>query len=337
VTASADVRYLSGFTGSNAMLLVGGDVRVLVTDTRYQDQATLEAPDFTAIIARHGLVSALRRHLPAGIRRVGFEPTALTHATWQELTRGSPVEWVSANGAVAELRSTKEPGEIDAVRRALGLAETVLCDVVAQIHPGMTELQVAARLDYECRTRGATAMAFDTIVAAGAHGALPHARPGAAVLAAGDMLVVDFGCVVDGYCSDITRAVQVGDTIDDEWGEVHAAVDDARAAAVLAIGPGISGSDVDQVARELLTQRGFGEHFNHSLGHGVGIEVHEAPRMSARSDDVLAAGMVVTVEPGVYLPGRGGVRLEDMVLVTESGGERLNRLDTAILQSGQLA
>ncbi len=232
---------------------------------------------------------------------------------------------------VAAVRSAKEPAEVDAIRRALGLAEAVLCDVAAEVCAGMTELQVAARLDYECRTRSATAMAFDTIVAAGAHGALPHARPGRAALVQGDLMVVDFGCVVDGYCSDITRALVVGDAIDDEWQEIHAAVDAARVAGVSAIRPGAAASDVDRAAREVLTQNGLAEHFSHSLGHGVGLEVHEAPRLSARSDDVLAAGMVVTVEPGVYLPGRGGIRLEDMVLVTESGGERLNRLDTAIL------
>lgn len=337
VSAPASVRYLSGFTGSNGWLLVGGGGRLLITDARYREQASLEAPEFTAIVAPGSLALTLREHLPAAASRIGFDPARVNHSAWRQLTHESRVRWVRVDRPVATLRSVKEPREVRAIRRALTLAETVLCDVVAEIRVGMTELQVAARLDYECRTRGATAMAFDSIVAAGARGALPHARPRDAELAAGDLLVVDFGCVVDGYCSDITRAVLVGDDLDSDWRVVHAAVDEARAAAVAAIAPGVAASDVDRVARDVLQSAGLAEHFSHSLGHGVGLEVHEGPRLSASSEDVLAAGMVVTVEPGVYLSGRGGVRLEDMVLVTEDGAERLNHLDTAVLMTGRPA
>jgi Xaa-Pro aminopeptidase len=333
VCAPASVRYLSGFTGSNGWLLVGGGARLLITDARYEEQADLEAPAYTTVVARPALAPALLQHLPAGVVRIGLDPASVSHSTWRKLTHESHVQWVYVEGLVAAIRSVKEPQEVRRIRRALMLAEAVLCDVVAQIHPGMTELQVAARLDYECRTRGATAMAFDTIVAAGVRGALPHARPSETVLMIGDLLVVDFGCVVDGYCSDITRAVLVGDDLSDDWQEVHSAVDEARAAAVSAIAPGVATSEVDRVAREALARAGLAEDFNHSLGHGVGLEVHEGPRLSARSEDELVAGMVVTVEPGVYLSGRGGVRLEDMVLVTDEGRERLNRLDTAILRT----
>ena len=334
VSSPADVRYLSGFSGSNGWLLVGASGRFLVTDARYREQAALEAPDYTVVVAAAALSQALNEQIPRGIERLGFDPASLSHATWQRLTRGSELEWVAVDDLVAGLRAIKEDGEVQAIRGALALAEAVLADVAAQIRPGMTELQVAARLDYECRTRGATAMAFDTIVAAGARGALPHARPSARALAAGDLLVVDFGCVVDGYCSDITRSVLVGDLLDDDWRRVHAAVDKARAAAIAAIAPGVAASEVDRAARDVLRGDRLGQQFSHSLGHGVGLEVHEPPRLSAQSADTLAAGMVVTVEPGVYLSGRGGIRLEDMVLVTEGGGERLNGLDTAILHTG---
>lgn len=337
MSAPADVCYLSGFTGSNGWLIVGDGVRLLLTDTRYEEQAARQARGWTTIVAAGALATALHQHLPTGIGRIGFDPASTRHSTWLELTRESPLMWVTAERLVAGIRSIKEAREVEAIGRALQLAEIVLCDVVAEIRPGMTELQVAARLDYECRTRGASAMAFDTIVAAGAGGALPHARPSDTVLREGDLLVVDFGCVVDGYCSDITRAVVVGDELAGDWQEIHAAVDEARAAAVAAIRPGVAGSDVDAAAREVLSHRGLGEYFNHSLGHGVGLEVHEGPRLSARSEDVLAAGMVVTVEPGVYLSGRGGIRLEDMVVVTDDGGERLNGLDTAILPTGRPA
>jgi len=337
VTAPASVRYLSGFTGSNGWLLVGPGIRLLITDARYREQGGLEAPEYTTVVAPGALTAALREHLPTGAARIGFDPGSVSYSTWAKLTHDRPARWVSVDGLVEGIRSIKEPEEVLAIRRALELAERVLFDVVGKIRPGMTELQVAALLDYECRTRGATAMAFDTIVAAGARAALPHARPSDAVLASGDLLVVDFGCIVDGYCSDITRAVLVGDEVDSEWQRVHAAVDEARAAAVSAISPGVAAREVDGVARDVLTRAGLGEYFSHSLGHGVGLEVHEGPRLSARSDDVLAAGMIVTVEPGVYLSGRGGVRLEDMVLVTAGGAERLNRLDTAILSTGQTA
>lgn len=335
VSAPASVRYLSGFTGSNGWLLIGGGVRLLITDARYEQQAALEAREYTTVVASGALPTALEQHLPVGVGRIGFDPASTSHAAWQKLTHESPLEWVDAEGLVTGIRSVKEAREIAAIRRALALAELVLSEVAGEIRPGMTELQVAARLEYECRTRGATAMAFDTIVAAGARGALPHARPGDTVLTNGDLLVVDFGCVVDGYCSDITRAVLVGDRLDADWLAVHAAVDEARAAAMSVIGPGVAASAVDRAARDVLARAGLAENFSHSLGHGVGIEVHEGPRLSRRSEDILAAGMVVTVEPGVYLSGRGGVRLEDMVLVTDGGGERLNRLDTAILRPGR--
>ena len=337
MTAPASVRYLSGFTGSNGWLLIGGGLNLLLTDARYRQQAAVEAPGYRVVVASGSLVGALEQELAPEVGRIGFDPGSVSYAVWQQLTQAPSVEWVAAGDVVTAIRSAKDSVEITAIRSALILAESVLVDVVNEIREGMTELQIAARLDYECRTRGASAMAFDTIVAAGANGALPHARPGDSQVRAGDLLVVDFGCVVDGYCSDITRAVVVGSDVDDEWLEIHAAVDEARAAAIASISPGLAATDVDRVARECLTERGLGEYFSHSLGHGVGIEVHESPRLSATSKDVLAAGMVVTVEPGVYLTGRGGLRLEDMVLVTERGGERLNGLETAILTSGGAA
>lgn len=337
MSAPADVRYLSGFAGSNGWLLIGEGVRILLTDARYREQAAIEAPAFTTVVTPESLPAALPSQLPPGMARIGLDASSTSHSTWLALTGGSQVEWVDVGGLVAAQRRVKDAAEIAAIRRALGLAERVLREVSNEIRPGMTELQVAARLDYASRCQGATAMAFDTIVAAGPHGARPHARPRDVPLSDGDLLVVDFGCIVDGYCSDITRAVWVGSQPTDEWLRIHAAVDAARAAAVLAIEPGVAGCDVDRVARDLLTRRGLAEHFSHSLGHGVGLEVHEGPRMSARSEDVLAPGMVVTVEPGVYLSGVGGIRLEDMVLVTRDGSERLNQLETAILCSERAA
>jgi len=336
VTSRPDVRYLSGFTGSNGWLFVQPDRRILLTDSRYVDQAAAEAPAWSVAIAPAGLMAALVATLD-GPARVAVDPADVSHAIWQRLPTDVEVEWVPADSAVRALRRRKAHSEVDAIRDALALAEEVLLEWVADLRPGMTELSAAADLEHRCRRRGATAMAFETIIAGGSRGALPHARPTEEPLAVGDRVVVDFGCVVNGYCSDITRSVEIGASSDPAWERIHAAVDEARCAAIAAIEPGVRASCVDATAREVLAGHGLAEYFTHSLGHGVGLDVHEEPRLATSSTDVLEAGMVVTVEPGIYLPERGGIRLEDMVLVTTHGAERLNGLGTDVLRVAEEA
>jgi Xaa-Pro aminopeptidase len=323
----ADVRYLSGFSGSSGWLLVGRDVAVLITDARYTEQAVLESPGWTSVIVSGSLAAGLCDQFPATVR-LGVDPSAISLALWNQIEAVERVRWVQGASPVRALRLCKDATEIDAIRAAVTLAERALVQWLPGLRSGITEQEAAADLDYTCRRLGATGMAFETIVASGARGALPHARPGGSRLRAGDRVVVDFGCVVDGYCSDMTRSLIVGPAADAEWATVHAAVDGARAAAIRAIAPGAATRAVDAAARDVLSEAGLATYFTHSLGHGVGLEVHEGPRLATGSEDVLCTGMVVTVEPGVYLPGRGGIRLEDMVLVSADGADRLNELPT---------
>ena len=328
LTQPCNVRYLTGFTGSGGWLLLRDEQAVLITDPRYGVQAASQAIGCTVAISERGLVAGLAEHggLAAG-DAVGYEAHVLTCAVLDELQETLPrCSWVPQPRRVESLRQIKEPVEIDAIRRALRIAEISLSEVASELCAGMTEVEVAAALDYACRRRGAERMAFDTIVAAGPNAALPHAQPGPRVLRSGDVVLVDMGCVVEGYCSDITRCLVLGTELPAPWAAWHEAVAAAQAAALGAIRDGVAGSSIDAVAREALDERGLGDRFVHGLGHGVGLEIHEGPCLSSRSEECLASGQVVTVEPGVYLSGHGGIRLEDLVVVTDAGCERLNEL-----------
>lgn len=326
-TQRANVRYLTGFTGSSGWAVVEPVRSTLVTDSRYRQQAVDEAPDCDLIIASTGLTLALGPSLEHIAAPVGFEANGVPVAVWEELERvHDAIHWQGTRDLVEELRVEKDRSEVSAIRKALEVAESALEETVEALRSGITEVGLAAALEHACRVRGAERMSFDTIVASGPRGALPHASPTDRVLQDGDLAVVDMGCVVDGYCSDITRAVFLGPELPARWKRVQEALSAARGAALAVVTAGVSAREVDAAARQALAERGLGEAFVHSLGHGVGLEVHEAPRLAQRSDDLLMAGTVVTIEPGVYLPGKGGMRLEDLVLVTETGAEVLNRL-----------
>lgn len=335
VSSPANVRYLSGFTGSNGWLLLQRDARpLLFTDGRYREQAAAQARGCRVEICADGLVPGLAATV-TGEPRLGFESAHLSHAAVVDLTQTvDTVRWLPTRDHVEDLRARKSDMEIAAVRAALELAESVLVEVVAELSPGVTEAAVAAEIDHRCRLRGARRMAFDTIVAAGPRAANPHAVPSTHPIPPGVPVVVDLGCELDGYCSDITRCVVLGEALAPEWQLIHAVVSRAREAALGVMRPGVAAAQVDRAARDVLGDAGLGEAFVHGLGHGVGLEVHEAPRLAARSEDTLQAGMVVTIEPGVYLPGLGGMRLEDLAVVREDGAERLNRLSDAPLGGG---
>jgi Xaa-Pro aminopeptidase len=342
VTDLVNVRYLSGFTGSNAALLVPADGERgtrLATDGRYTTQAAAEVPDVPVLIERACARALVADAGAAGIRRLGFESGHLTvdaHAALLEVVSADngeadngeadngEVELRRAPGLVQQLRAVKDEAEIDALRTACAAADAALADLIAAggLRPGRTEREVAADLEQRMRQHGADAPAFDTIIAAGANSAIPHHRPTDAVLASGDFVKMDFGALRAGYHSDMTRTVVLGRPAD--WQrELYALVAEAQAAGRAALGVGVEVASVDAAAREVITEAGRGAEFSHGLGHGVGLEIHEAPALSATGAGTLASGMAVTVEPGVYLAGRGGVRIEDTLVVRPDGAELL--------------
>jgi len=320
-----NVRYLSGFTGSSGVLAVLPDRAVLVTDFRYEEQAGAElSPPFELEIARDGSFGLLGKLLgtEAADLRLGFEAEHLSVRDHERLREEAPgPEWTATYDLVEVLRARKDSAELALLERAADVACRALARTLEAVEAGVTELEMTAELEHRLRSEGSEGPAFETIVAAGPRSALPHARPSIRPLAEGDLLLMDFGAVTGGYRSDITRTFVLGPAA--PWQEeIHAAVLAAREAALEAARPGVEARDVDAAARDSLEAAGFGERFGHATGHGIGLEVHEGPGLSRRSDAILQEAHVVTIEPGVYLPGRGGVRVEDDV-VMHAGGARL--------------
>jgi len=334
VTDLVNVRYMTGYTGSNGLALVGPDTRVFITDFRYVEQAAAEVDPGYDRRRDHGtgdLFSGLEEVLPAGELRLGFDDANLTvrrHARLRELLP-ERVTLVAAGGLVERLRVVKDPSEIEHIRTAARVADAALAEILAQGLIGRTERSVADVLEAAMRAHGARRPAFASIVAAGPHGARPHAQPRDVEIARGQLVTIDWGAEVDGYCSDCTRTVAAGEPTS-RAGEVYELVLGAQRAGVEAVRAGAGGREVDAAARSVIEAAGHGEHFGHGLGHGVGLEIHEAPRLSARSTDTLEASNLVTVEPGVYVPGELGVRIEDLVVVTADGGEILTSLDKTL-------
>ncbi|MDX1624385.1 MAG: Xaa-Pro peptidase family protein [Gemmatimonadota bacterium] len=325
VSSIVNVRYLTGFTGSAGTLaLFSEGPALLVTDSRYDPQATEEVDDGVEVrIASRSSLAEVREELASrGAVPVAVEGEHLTVAKWEEWREEGGPEAEGVTGWVEDVRAVKAPAEVDAIRRAAEIVDGVLAEVLELVRPGVAERKLAAELVHRVLTAGAERMAFDPVVAFGERSALPHARATARELVPGELALFDFGAVVDGYCSDLTRTVSCGDP-GDEMREVYDVVHDAQAAAIEGLRGGMSGREADALAREPIEAAGWGERFGHSLGHGVGLEIHEAPKMSKKSEDSVPAGAVVTVEPGVYIAGRGGVRIEDDVVVRSDGCEVL--------------
>ena len=322
-------RYLSGFTGSAGVVVVTRDPSfppTLLVDFRYTEQAKAQAPGFRVI--QHGDYpwESLRAVLEEyAVRRVGFESEHMSYrqaTKWQEEMPG--VTWVPVEQQVEALRAVKSPEELALMRRAVAIADQAFSFILPYLRPGVTEKEVAWRLEQYMREHDAERLAFDIIVASGPNAALPHATPTDRRLQPGDTVVLDFGCVYGGYHSDMTRTVVVGPHVEPRTREVYQLVLEAQQAGLNAVRPGLTGKEVDAAARRVIEQAGLGDCFGHGLGHGVGLEVHEPiPRLSRISDTILQPGMVTSVEPGVYIPGWGGVRIEDLVVVTETGCEVL--------------
>jgi Xaa-Pro aminopeptidase len=325
VTNLVNVRYLTGYTGSNGVAVVAGDRRLFFTDFRYMTQAASQVDGFEVIRGERDLLGDVAAAVSG---RVGFEDASLSVrrlSRLQELAGGG-TEFVPAGDLVEELRAVKEPGEIETLRAAAKLADEALSQVLTRGLAGRTEHEVAVDLEHTMRVLGAAAPSFESIVASGPRGALPHADPTSATIPADVLVTIDWGAVVDGYCSDGTRTYATGTDVPAEALEVYELVRSAQAVSVEAVRAGATGKDVDAVGRALIDEAGHGEHYGHGLGHGVGLDVHEKPTLSPRSTDTLAAGNIVTVEPGVYVPDRHGVRIEDLVVVTEDGCDILSSL-----------
>jgi Xaa-Pro aminopeptidase len=335
VTGRANVRYLTGFTGSSGFCVVGPDVRRFVTDFRYIERARAEVPDFDRELGPPQLWGALSNGWNGRPVRLGFDDADLSVRSHRRLSEALPeqVELVEANGVVEAERAVKEPGELDRIRAAAAVADDVYDWLREQGIVGRTEREVAFLLEHEMRRRGAQDPSFPSIVASGEHGALPHAEPRDVPIPPDALVTLDIGARVDGYCSDCTRTWATG-SLDDDLAEAYALVLRAQLSSLAAVRPGPEGREIDAVARELIDAAGHGDHFGHGLGHGVGLEVHEAPRLSRLGDARLEAGNVVTVEPGVYIPGRGGVRIEDLLVVTEDGCDVISRTAKELVTVG---
>ena len=332
VTHLPNVRWLCGFSGSAGSLLVTARDAVFFSDFRYRAQSRREvrgARLFEYAGGPHTAIAAAVR--VARVSRLGFESERMTVAFHGELAAAVPkVELTPLRGTVEQLRAVKDPAELALIRRALAIAGQALERSVRRL-VGRSELAVAARLQQEIRAGGGEDESFPTIVASGARSALPHGLPTGKAIGGGDLVVIDFGVRCGGYCSDTTRSFIAGKW-DRKSREIYRVVLEAQRSALAVIAPGVKASDVDAAARNVIDRAGYGRHFGHGTGHGVGIEVHELPVLSARSGDTLQAGMVVTVEPGIYLENFGGVRIEDMVLVTETGREILSRRIPKLLE-----
>lgn len=326
-----NVRYLSGFSGSTGSLLLTRDSGWFICDSRYTLQARSEVADLEIVEhgQRYGAVQALQREQKW--QRIGFEAAHTVVTTQQELVRQLPdCTLVPVGADLDAIRDCKDQHELLALEEVAALASASFQAVIPLIRPGVTEAQVALELEFEMRRRGAEGRAFDFIVASGERGAMPHGRASDKPLAQGELVTIDFGAVLHGYHSDETVTVAVGRP-DKRQREIYDLVLTAHDRAIAAVRPGMSCRELDAVARDYLQSMGFGDNFGHGLGHGVGLEIHEKPTLSPRSDAVLSPGMVVTIEPGVYIPGWGGVRIEDMIVITDEGCRVLTTLPKTLM------
>lgn len=312
-------RYLTNFTGSAGLVWIGADTNILVVDFRYVEQAGEQSPNWELVKQEPTLTETINSLIDKfQVKRIAFESEYITVDQLNQWQQSFGVEFVPTKNWIAKLRMVKRDDEIEKIAKAVEIADQALQTIIPTIKPGVKEVELALELEYTMRRLGAEAVAFDPIVGSGPRGALPHAVPGEREITYGDFIVIDMGCVYQGYCSDMTRTLVVGQPTDKHL-EIYNLVLKAQLAALEAIKPGLTGKQVDSVARDIITEAGYGPNFGHSLGHAVGLEIHEEPRLSQLGEAVLEPGMVVTVEPGVYLPGWGGVRIEDLVVVTETG------------------
>ena len=322
-----DNAYLTGFFGTTSALLLTASSTLFLCDFRYSEQALAQVDVAEVLECKGNLDVRLAEQMAQlQLQRIAFEPETLSVARYETICSQCGGMLVSAAGICRNLRIRKDVLEVERLAAAQSLAEEALEATVKELRAGVTECSIAARLEYEFRLRGAQAASFDTIVLFGERSSLPHGKPGDRRLTAGDVVLIDCGCILDGYCSDLTRTFIFGRIPGDWFSEIYEITRVAQKKALLAARAGVSAREVDAAARGTISAADFGDNFGHGTGHGVGLEVHEAPRLNAGSEAVLETGMAVTVEPGIYLPGRGGVRIEDLIVITADGNRNLNHL-----------
>jgi len=332
ITNPINRRYITGFTGSAGVVIITGNDALFVTDFRYVEQAKSEAENFTIIdhkaLPTDELATQIER---LNIKKLGFEQDHVTYSTFKLFEEKFKTTLVPTKGIVETLRMIKSDEEITILKKAANIADKAFEHILNYISIGVSEIDIANELEMYMRKQGATSSSFDMIVASGERSALPHGIASTKKIATGELVTLDFGALYDGYCSDITRTVAVGD-ISDELYNIYHIVLEAQTNAVNKISPGMTGKEADALTRDIIKAKGYGEYFGHSTGHGIGLEVHEGPGLSFRTDTVLEKNMVVTVEPGIYLPNIGGCRIEDDIFITEDGNERLTFANKEFIQ-----
>ncbi len=333
LTDGYNIHHISGYKGHTGCLLVLDKDKFILTDSRYTEQVSIEAPNFICVdVSLDGYSTTIKRlvdekyrgsqdEAPTNCIKLGFEDKHISYSQYKAFVDKFDVgiELIPLGEDINRFRMVKSQKEIELIAKAESIGDEAFNHIINYMEEGMTERQVALELEYFMKSMGADGLSFDTIVASGSNSSLPHAVPTDRVIQNGDFVTMDFGCVYKGYCSDMTRTVFMGDEITEKQLNVYTTVLTAQKEALKAVKPGVCCRDIDAIARDIIGQAGYGEYFGHGLGHGVGLYIHEEPRFSRKCDEILQPGMVLTVEPGIYLPGEFGVRIEDLIVVTEDG------------------
>lgn len=324
ITSDYNRRYMTGFTGTAGVAVISEQKAVFITDFRYTEQAAKQIQGYDIIQHTGPIIEEVAKAVrDLGIERLGFEQDHLTYQAYASYKKAlSGAEFVPVSGAVEKLRLIKSPSEINILKEAAEIADAAYKHILTYVKPGLKEIEVANELEFFMRKQGAVSSSFDIIVASGYRSALPHGVASDKIIEKGDFVTLDFGAYYKGYCSDITRTFAVGEP-SDELKKIYAIVLEAQLRGMNGIKPGMTGKEADALTRDYIKAQGYGDYFGHSTGHGLGMEVHEGPALSFRSDTVLEQGMIVTVEPGIYVAGLGGVRIEDDIVITENGNESL--------------
>lgn len=332
ITSPYNLRYVSGFTGSTGLSVITQDKAFFVTDFRYTEQAAEQAVGFQVVKNTGPIYEEVKTIIKnENIKVLSFEKDFVTYATFDTITDLLPCELNPSSGLLESLREIKDEKEIETIQEAIKITEYAFQEILNFIKPGVTEIEVANRLDFLMREKGATSVSFDTIVASGKRSAMPHGVASHKEIEQGDMITIDFGCYYNGYVSDMTRTFALGDP-GEELKKIHQIVLDAQLKVNEAAKPGVTGKELDAVARDYITEKGYGDAFGHSTGHGIGLEVHENPGINFRNEKPLVEGNVITNEPGIYIPGLGGVRIEDDLLITKDGNRNLMTVTKELIQ-----
>lgn len=331
ITSTYNRFYMTGFTGSSGVALISKGKAVFITDFRYIEQAKKQAPDFEIVKHEGPIITEVAAQVKKlGITKLGFEQNFVSFSQYTDYKKEISADLVPVSNMVEKLRLIKSPAEIKILKEAAQIADAAFEHIVNFLRPGLTEIEVSNELEFFMRKQGATSSSFDIIVASGVRSALPHGVATSKVIEKGDFVTMDYGALYNGYISDITRTVSIGEP-SDELKNIYGIVREAQQNGMDKIKPGLLANEADALTRDIIAGKGYGEYFGHSTGHGIGVEVHEGPILSAKSEIVLEPNMVVTVEPGIYIPGVGGVRIEDDTIITESGNESLTHSTKELL------